>query len=541
MSARRSPAGVLVLRGFQLTLAMTIALAAVWGLLGGCREQSTAPIDRNLGPETFITFAPGDSQKSFYAVDLHWYGSDKDGAAIAFDVAVTESLPKIEDVVWHRTTRHDSLIICPVEETREILGHRFYVRAIDNEGKVDPTPAWIFFGSADNIPPTVNLTGIRYNPITGETKDLDPASNDPAFPTDTIPTGWGVRLKWTGRDDSQLIGSGGDTVTFGRVSRFYYRLLPIESAWLGGDTIKTNAEYTADYFDLHREGATYAFEVRAVDDGGLSGSGTATLSFLWNKDPVARIFPQFPYDPAKRGHFMMNLAGGALEEHVSGDTLPIYVPGQTDLPSISLVVDGKDPDPVDGDSTVASIEWRYTSGALMNPWQPHTTGRIEITGLMTGDYTVMARATDRLGRVQANPERIVFMVNKIPKFIRERDLPGGVHFVQAPLDSITVMNQADIVAAQGVVCNLMASDPDTYAGSRLLYGYRFAAESSEYTTPLSSVNPETPVTFKALSPTLGYNLPAGDYRFYIMVKDNAGDNTRGSRILEERHVIRVVE
>jgi len=140
MSARRLPTGVTVLRTFQFALSTGVALASLWGLLGGCREQTTAPIDRNLAPETFLSSAPGDSQTSFYRVAVHWAGIDRDGVVVRYEVAVTDSLPREQDIVWRRTTRSDSLVTFTVEETREVLGHRFYVRAYDNEGKVDPTP-----------------------------------------------------------------------------------------------------------------------------------------------------------------------------------------------------------------------------------------------------------------------------------------------------------------------------------------------------------------------------------------------------------------
>jgi hypothetical protein len=79
MSARRNPSGIMVLRTIQFALSTGVALASLWGLLGGCREQTTAPIDRNLAPETFLTAAPGDSQTSFYRVAVHWAGLDQDG------------------------------------------------------------------------------------------------------------------------------------------------------------------------------------------------------------------------------------------------------------------------------------------------------------------------------------------------------------------------------------------------------------------------------------------------------------------------------
>lgn len=203
MSARRVPTGVSVLRNAQLGFVVVVALASLWGLLGGCREQSTAPVDKNIPPETFLTSAPGDSQTTFYWVSMRWSGSDRDGVIAAYDVAVAESLPEIETLEWRRTGRSDSLITFPVERTREVLGHRFYVRAVDNEGKTDATPAWVFFGARDNVAPVITFdVAEAYGP---GNEVIDLTSTNPDQPTDTIPTGWGVRFRWRGSDGDVAI------------------------------------------------------------------------------------------------------------------------------------------------------------------------------------------------------------------------------------------------------------------------------------------------------------------------------------------------
>jgi len=73
----------------------------------------------------------------------------------------------------------------------QILGHRFYVRAVDNEGKVDPSPAWAYFVAHD-----FNFPGVRFKTSegtwtdrTGNPRRLVLRSNDRYVATDTIGVG----------------------------------------------------------------------------------------------------------------------------------------------------------------------------------------------------------------------------------------------------------------------------------------------------------------------------------------------------------------
>lgn len=499
---------------------MAVALASLWGLVGGCREQSTAPIDRNQPPETFITSAPGDSQTNFYRVDIHWWGSDYDGMVSGFDVAVTESLPTVDQIQWHRTLRSDSILSFPVEETREVFGHRFYVRAIDNEGKVDPSPCWIFFGAKDNISPSVHfIESVGVGPH-GEIRQLN--SVNPDFPTDTIPTGWGVRFRWKGIDLDRAIDSNGDTIQVGQVTHLFYRLLPVETGYLGGDSTYQFAEYPASFFNRFPQGSVYAFNVRAIDDAGLSGSGTVTRSFIWNQDPNTRI-----YDPTGvywRSYLSRN------ELHATEETLAVAVPGSDALPDVQFTATGSDPDPMDGvDHSVKSLEWRYSSGAYTIPWAAFS-GVQSITDLRTGDYIVMARSQDRLDRYESSPDSLIIHVNFIPRFITHGgdSIPG---FNQTPLPG-AVFDSASV--AHGLTCNLCADDRDAGPGGMVRFGYLFAGESVIYTYS-NPLTPETPVMIQALHSQTTPGFRPGSYQLRVIVEDNAqpgGSDARGTRYQE---------
>lgn len=505
---------------------MGVALAALWGLVGGCRDQTTVPVDRNRAPETFLTKAPGDSQTTFYRIRLHWNGSDPDGEVRLFDVAVTESLPQDEaSILWRRTQRHDSLITFAVEETREVLGHRFYVRAVDNEGRVDETPAWVFFGARDNLPPEVELLrAVAFGPQ-GESRTLTSESAD--FPTDTIPTGWGVSFAWTGRDGDVAIEPDGRVIQVGEVSRFFYRLLPVESEYLGGSVTDTSQTYLPGFFNRFPQGSVYAFNVRAVDDGGLSGTGRVTRSFVWNRDPVSRI--QRALRPGTSDSVASFFSGDSL--YVSGDTLPLPVAGGP-LPSVRYRATAYDPDPIDGDHSVASMESRSVTGAIFNSWMPLPVGtEVELATLPTGDYVAMVRSVDRLDRVEGTPDSVLLYVNFAPRFVTRRD---DLNFVQHPLPG-DVFTMAD-VTQNGLTCNFLVGNQDATTGEQIRYGARFESDFDRELRSQAATQQTLPmnIVYQVIaSPVAGWR--PGAYRLIILAEDNrqsGGESARGIRSKE---------
>lgn len=533
MSARRNPTGVTVLRTFQFALSTGVALASLWGLLGGCREQTTAPIDRNLAPETFLSQAPGDSQTSFYRVSVHWVGVDHDGVIARYEVAVTDSLPRDQDIVWRRTTRSDSLITFSVEETREVLGHRFYVRAVDNEGKTDPTPAWAFFGARDNVPPFVLFRqAIAYEPISGETRAL--TSTDLSNPTDTIPTGWGVKFEWTGGDDDQAIDASGQVVQVGRVDRFYHRLLPTESGYLPpeGSLVDTARTYAPDFFLRNPGGSAYAMQVKAVDDGGLTGSGTATRSFVWNRDPQSRFTRCLP--PGGTDSLRCFESGGVT--YYDRDTLALGMVIDP-LPSVHATATGYDPDPVGSDHSVRSIEWRYTSGAYYTSWSSLTPeSPIDLAGMATGDYILMVRSEDRLLRLEGTPDSMRFSVNLKPRFILQDD---QIPFLQTPMPGVTYRLSE---LTNGLTCRFLVSDPDGDPGQLIRYGIRWETPLEKELLFGRLIEKNTNIPYELLDAMPRSGFVVGSYVLTVRAEDNAqtGGEARGSRANERAIRFQVV-
>jgi hypothetical protein len=147
----------------------------------GCRDALVPNIDSNLPPETWITAAPQDTittkNPSGMVIPpsvgtipvifhLYWAGSDQDGEVIGYYYAVVETttsipvgsirpprLPGPKPRDYHFTTRTDTTFIFNVAEFSPDREHAFYIYAVDNKGRPDPTPARFIFNSLDRYPP----------------------------------------------------------------------------------------------------------------------------------------------------------------------------------------------------------------------------------------------------------------------------------------------------------------------------------------------------------------------------------------------------
>jgi len=202
MSLRRQPLGALAVALLAIPLVSIVVLT-------GCRKGSEMEVETNLAPNTRLTSAPGPFSQANYRVHLYWEGSDPDGYIVAYYFAWDDTMPGPGAVnsAWQWTTRTDSLFKAVIDTVGETRRHTFYVRSVDNEGMLDPSPARVRFDAWTQTPVVDSLYRLG--------GPEDPASPDynPGY-KDTVLMGTPCEFVWIGWDPDGL----------GAPVRFSYRL-----------------------------------------------------------------------------------------------------------------------------------------------------------------------------------------------------------------------------------------------------------------------------------------------------------------------------
>jgi len=308
-----------------------------------CRKPLTPNEERNQAPETWVTGAPQDTigapgvtpaiPNIPVKFHLYWAGSDVDGSVAGFRWAVVETLPlpppglsqipplpgpKPSD--YHFTTRTDSTFIFRVSEAAPSRQHAFFVYAIDNQGKADPTPARVIFNAVDNFPPLpmidlapnqlkapfpddptfkIKLHGdsfagatgtgfvtrvvngrLETQPVTININDSLTTANQNVAPTDTVPVGSELSFHWRGVP----------TIVGADVDSFRYKL--DEPTFVGARAQEASKTYPAG---MIRPGLK-VFTLRALDRAGWRGE--LTRRFQMNFTPDSWFAGPDPNDPA---------------------------------------------------------------------------------------------------------------------------------------------------------------------------------------------------------------------------------------------------
>jgi hypothetical protein len=159
-------------------VAVEAALAAALVLLillPACRREKE-PLDRNKAPNTFLTKAPTETTATDYRVHMYWYGTDEDGTVERYMWYISDTLltlnpdrnPATEQRDWNPaariadylkgrfTTQTDTVIIFKGFDDRKLAQlnrQAFHIAAVDDGGRIDPSPARIqFFARVRGIP-----------------------------------------------------------------------------------------------------------------------------------------------------------------------------------------------------------------------------------------------------------------------------------------------------------------------------------------------------------------------------------------------------
>jgi hypothetical protein len=324
-----------------------------------------------------------------------------------------------EGTGYTRTLATDSLFTLaaspPVEQ--QIIGKRLYVRAVDNEGKFDPTPARAYFQSRNDCYPIVEFRTGRGNWVDkcGMVRERPLDSNDANAPTDTVGAGATICWSW----------GGSDCDVDGFITGYEYKL-GSQPRYQGGTLADTSYCVTLS----PSASRVQLLQVRAIDDGGLRSSDDFTQSVVVNFDPVTLVVrpPDDSTDvvPHPARVFQWN----ALT-YPSGTTLP------DNRHSVTIYFTGLD-DPRDlQPSCLSNGLSRYQTrrgfrddvnpnlingGNFTNPpWedvQPRdaypTINQQQYNQLGSGDHLIMLRAIDVNQIVDSTPESIMVKVNYKP-------------------------------------------------------------------------------------------------------------------------------
>lgn len=120
-------------------------------LLLSCEDHITGDLNKNLPPETTVFIQSSDTLNYTQSIQkIHWDGSDPDGFVTGFYYTFEEN-PADED--WEWTTKRTKTF--PLKITGEDTVYLFQVKAVDDDGMEDPTPAKQLFPIL-NSPPDID-------------------------------------------------------------------------------------------------------------------------------------------------------------------------------------------------------------------------------------------------------------------------------------------------------------------------------------------------------------------------------------------------
>ena len=292
----------------RLRAGLVVCLYAVL-IVVGCRDPLVPNFEDNLPPETWITAAPQDTVTTLDPIGtvippvvgtipvifhLYWAGSDADGDVVGYYYAVVETstaipvggirpprLPGPKPRDYRFTTRTDSTFIFNVAEFNPDREHAFYIFAVDDKGRPDPTPARFIFNAIDRYPPLIvfdeaSATGRVFRQGPGGalfTKDTTYALTDTLNPQtvtkDFVPVGSALTFRWHTELRSPLLVP----------VEFKYKL--DESNFVSVDSSVQRIDYAA--------GATSPgpkiFTLKALDQAGGSRTPPSTRRFGLNLPP----------------------------------------------------------------------------------------------------------------------------------------------------------------------------------------------------------------------------------------------------------------
>ena len=151
----------------------TLAVLASAFLIAGCDTDISGDPLSNEAPETQLSVRDSsladnlaDEDRLTSTVFASWVGDDPDGFVESFEFRFydVDFAPAPEEN-WVLTANNDTLVLLPIQSGNKTADVVFEVRAIDNEGVKDPTPARTVF-PIQNSPPNIQVSSFDLPPDT---------------------------------------------------------------------------------------------------------------------------------------------------------------------------------------------------------------------------------------------------------------------------------------------------------------------------------------------------------------------------------------
>lgn len=333
----------------KLTIILFVFIIAATVIWFGCSTSPTGDLNRNQAPETYITNVP-PSYDTIPAVSLiYWYGVDNDGFVAYYEwylssdsmdpslITDWDSIEATDDTMMLTIDDFDTtqIVIDTMIDTAVVSGDTFidtlytwyfngyfYVRAIDNEGLADPTPAWRGWNVYSEQPRIEiatpdSLSGMLIYMLDGEPEFWGKNDTPMIFILDDTTANWpGVQVWWS-RSDT-LNQTGNDPIGYRyRIDNGAWSSWTDEDPATAGDSFITFTGPLADgqhkFYLQGRNASHIESEMDSIffyslnpniDDGkviiALTSGVTYNFNRFWYDTLFQNIRPNINYEIVKR-------------------------------------------------------------------------------------------------------------------------------------------------------------------------------------------------------------------------------------------------
>ncbi len=133
------------------------AICLLCSVILGC-DSNLLPANENEPPSTSLANIPLESDTLFALVTMHWNGGDADGFVAAYQYRVVSTyLFRLDSLVQDWVTTTETSVTLSFSSIDPLNLQRFEVRALDNHGTPDPTPAVRTFYTTQTFAPLTTL------------------------------------------------------------------------------------------------------------------------------------------------------------------------------------------------------------------------------------------------------------------------------------------------------------------------------------------------------------------------------------------------